>query len=36
MAIGSSLPGVASGLGQMKELRQRLFFVIGAIIVFRI
>jgi len=36
MAIGSSLPGAASGLGQMKELRQRLFFVIGAIVVFRI
>jgi len=36
MAIGSSISGAAAGLGQMKELRQRLFFVIGAIIVFRI
>jgi len=36
MAIGSSLSGAAAGLGQLKELRQRLFFVIGAIIVFRI
>jgi preprotein translocase subunit SecY len=36
MAIGSSLTGAAAGIGQMKELRQRLFFVIGAIIVFRI
>jgi len=36
MAIGNSLSGAASGIGQMKELRQRLFFVIGAIIVFRV
>jgi preprotein translocase subunit SecY len=36
MAIGSQLSGAASGIGQIKELRQRLFFVIGAIIVFRI
>ena len=36
MAIGSSLSGAAAGIGQMKELRQRLFFVIGAIVVFRI
>ena len=36
MAIGSSLSGAAAGIGQMKELRQRLFFVIGAIIVFRV
>jgi preprotein translocase subunit SecY len=36
MAIGSSLSGAAAGIGQMKELRQRLFFVVGAIIVFRI
>jgi len=36
MAIGGSLSGAAAGLGQLKELRQRLFFVLGAIIVFRI
>jgi preprotein translocase subunit SecY len=36
MATGNSLSGAASSIGQMKELRQRLFFVIGAIIVFRI
>jgi preprotein translocase subunit SecY len=36
MAISPSIAGAASGLGQLKELRQRLFFVIGAIIVFRI
>ncbi len=36
MAIGSSITGAAAGIGQLKELRQRLFFVIGAIIVFRI
>ena len=34
MALG--ITEAASGIGQMKELRQRLFFVIGAIIVFRI
>ncbi|MEZ5542522.1 MAG: preprotein translocase subunit SecY [Pseudomonadota bacterium] len=36
MAIGSPISGAAAGLGQLKELRARLFFVIGAIIVFRI
>jgi len=36
MTIGSPLSGAAAGFGQIKELRQRLFFVIGAIIVFRI
>jgi preprotein translocase subunit SecY len=36
MAIGPSISGAAAGLGQLKELRQRLFFVIGAIIVFRV
>ena len=36
MADGNTLAGAASNIGQMKELRQRLFFVIGAIIVFRI
>ncbi len=36
MAIGSSLSGAAAGLGQLKELRQRLLFVLGAIVVFRI
>ncbi len=36
MAIGSSVAGTASGLGQIKELRQRLFFVLGAIFVFRV
>ena len=36
MALGSSFSEAASGIGQMRELRQRLFFVIGAIIVFRI
>ena len=36
MATGNTLAGAASNIGQMKELRQRLFFVIGAIIVFRI
>ncbi len=30
MAIGSSITGAAAGIGQLKELRQRLFFVIGA------
>ena len=36
MAIGSTVSGAASGLGQIKELRQRLFFVLGAILVFRV
>jgi preprotein translocase subunit SecY len=36
MAIGSSMTGAAAGIGQFKELRQRLFFLAGAIIVFRI
>ena len=36
MALGSSIANAAGDIGQMKELRQRLFFVIGAIIVFRI
>ena len=36
MADANTLSGAASNIGQMKELRQRLFFVIGAIIVFRI
>jgi preprotein translocase subunit SecY len=36
MANGSSLAGAAASIGQMKELRQRLFFVFGAIVVFRI
>ena len=36
MALGSSISEAASGIGQMRELRQRLFFVIGAIVVFRI
>jgi preprotein translocase subunit SecY len=36
MALGSALTGAAGSIGQIKELRQRLFFVIGAIIVFRI
>jgi preprotein translocase subunit SecY len=36
MALGPSITDAASGIGQTKELRQRLFFVIGAIIVFRI
>ncbi|MGB5473075.1 MAG: preprotein translocase subunit SecY [Gammaproteobacteria bacterium] len=36
MATGPSISGAAAGFGQLKELRQRLFFVIGAIIVFRI
>ena len=35
MATGGSLKGAASDLGQMKELRQRLFFVLGAIVGFR-
>ena len=36
MAIGSSLTGTAAGIGQFRELRQRLFFLVGAIVVFRI
>jgi preprotein translocase subunit SecY len=36
MALGPSIADTASNIGQMKELRQRLFFVIGALIVFRI
>jgi len=36
MAIGSQVAGAAAGLGQVKELRQRLFFVLGAIMVFRV
>jgi preprotein translocase subunit SecY len=36
MALGSSITGAAGSIGQIKELRQRLFFVIGAIVVFRI
>jgi preprotein translocase subunit SecY len=36
MALGSTIANAAGDIGQMKELRQRLFFVIGAIIVFRI
>ncbi|MEN8107184.1 MAG: preprotein translocase subunit SecY [Pseudomonadota bacterium] len=35
MALGS-LAKATGDIGQMKELRQRLFFVIGAIIVFRV
>jgi len=36
MALGSSITGAAGNIGQIKELRQRLFFVVGAIIVFRV
>jgi preprotein translocase subunit SecY len=36
MALGPSIADTASNIGQMKELRQRLFFVIGALVVFRI
>jgi preprotein translocase subunit SecY len=36
MALGPSIADTASNIGQMKELRQRLFFVIGALIVFRV
>jgi preprotein translocase subunit SecY len=36
MALGPSITDTASNIGQMKELRQRLFFVIGALVVFRI
>src|SRR5512147_1222562 len=36
MALSPSIADTASNIGQMKELRQRLFFVIGALIVFRI
>jgi preprotein translocase subunit SecY len=36
MANGSSFASTAASIGQMKELRQRLFFVFGAIVVFRI
>jgi preprotein translocase subunit SecY len=36
MALGSSITGAAGNIGQIKELRQRLFFVIGAIVIFRI
>jgi preprotein translocase subunit SecY len=36
MALGTSIADTASDIGQMKELRQRLFFVIGALVVFRI
>ena len=35
MALGS-IAKATGDIGQMKELRQRLFFVIGAIIVFRV
>jgi preprotein translocase subunit SecY len=33
---GSTFAGAVGDLGKLRELRQRLFFVIGAIIVFRI
>jgi preprotein translocase subunit SecY len=36
MALGPSIADTASNIGQMRELRQRLFFVIGALVVFRI
>ena len=36
MALGPSIADTASNIGQLKELRQRLFFVIGALVVFRI
>jgi len=36
MALGPSITDTASNIGQMKELRQRLFFVIGALVAFRI
>jgi len=36
MALSPSIADAASNIGQMKELRQRLFFVVGALIVFRI
>ena len=36
MALGASITDAAAGVGQMRELRQRLLFVLGAIIVFRI
>ena len=36
MALSPSIADTASNIGQMRELRQRLFFVIGALIVFRI
>jgi preprotein translocase subunit SecY len=36
MALGASISEAAADIGQMKELRQRLFFLIGALVVFRI
>jgi preprotein translocase subunit SecY len=33
---GSTLAGTVGDLGKLKELRQRLFFVLGALIVFRL
>ena len=32
----SAIPGGLAGLGQLKELRQRLFFVLIALFVFRV
>ena len=32
MALSPSIADAASNIGQMKELRQRLFFVVGALI----
>ena len=36
MALGASISEAATDIGQMKELRQRLFFLIGALVVFRV
>ena len=33
---GSAMGGVGAGLGKFTELRQRLLFVLGALIVYRI
>jgi len=34
--LGSSVGGAAAGTGRLTELRQRIFFVLGALLVFRI
>ncbi|MGH8120720.1 MAG: preprotein translocase subunit SecY [Gammaproteobacteria bacterium] len=35
-AVAPAIPGGLGGLGKLKELRQRIFFLLGALIVYRI
>ena len=36
VATANNLPGGLAGIGKLTELRQRLFFLFGALIIFRI